>query len=124
MVQFARARAPRANAIFSKLFHKAFRLWSGCACYDHLFFDPLLAKICCRFESLQFSAISPITESFMSDALLLHHPGRSQPPPRAVLQHSAKPFYAAAREVNEASGPTATCATEYKCLQFAHQNVE
>nr|XP_040254712.1 uncharacterized protein LOC109774205 isoform X6 [Aegilops tauschii subsp. strangulata] len=100
------------------------RLWSGCACYDHLFLAPLLAKICCRFECLQFSAISPITESFMPYALLLHRPGRSQPPPRAVLQHSAKPFYAAAREVNEASGPAATCATEYKCLQFAHQNVE
>nr|XP_040254711.1 uncharacterized protein LOC109774205 isoform X5 [Aegilops tauschii subsp. strangulata] len=65
-----------------------------------------------------------VTESFMPYALLLHRPGRSQPPPRAVLQHSAKPFYAAAREVNEASGPAATCATEYKCLQFAHQNVE
>ena len=35
------------------------RLWSGCACYDHLFLAPLLAKICCRFERLQFSAISP-----------------------------------------------------------------
>nr|XP_040254713.1 uncharacterized protein LOC109774205 isoform X7 [Aegilops tauschii subsp. strangulata] len=68
--------------------------------------------------------LQPVTESFMPYALLLHRPGRSQPPPRAVLQHSAKPFYAAAREVNEASGPAATCATEYKCLQFAHQNVE
>nr|XP_040254709.1 uncharacterized protein LOC109774205 isoform X3 [Aegilops tauschii subsp. strangulata] len=74
------------------------------------------------FSSVQ--SLPPVTESFMPYALLLHRPGRSQPPPRAVLQHSAKPFYAAAREVNEASGPAATCATEYKCLQFAHQNVE
>ncbi|XP_044332014.1 uncharacterized protein [Triticum aestivum] len=84
MVQFAHARAPRANAIFSKLFHQACKLDFGPA-----------APVTTTSSLLPFLPRSAAGSNAFSSVQSL------PPPPRAVLQHSAKPFYAAAREVKE-----------------------